>query len=66
MKPKIGLSARDRKLVADILNVLLADEYILYTNTRTIIRTWSGPSSMISMNLKMAWMLRAMREDGSK
>jgi hypothetical protein len=34
MKINIGLSDQDRKGVIDILNVLLADEYILYTMTR--------------------------------
>jgi DNA-binding ferritin-like protein len=34
MKINIGLSDQDRKGVIDILNVLLADKYILYTMTR--------------------------------
>ena len=35
MKPNIDISDKNRQEVADILNVLLADEYVLYTKTRT-------------------------------
>ena len=34
MKPNIGLSAKSQKGVAEILNRLLSDEYVLYTKTR--------------------------------
>jgi starvation-inducible DNA-binding protein len=34
MKPNIDISDKNRQEVADILNVLLADEYVLYTKTR--------------------------------
>jgi starvation-inducible DNA-binding protein len=34
MQPNIGLTEEQRKGVVDILNTLLADEYVLYTKTR--------------------------------
>ncbi len=34
MKPDIGISDENRKAVVDILNALLADQYVLYTKTR--------------------------------
>lgn len=34
MKPEIGIADKERAAVVDILNVLLADEAILYTKTR--------------------------------
>lgn len=34
MKPNIDISDKNRQDVADILNTLLADEYVLYTKTR--------------------------------
>jgi starvation-inducible DNA-binding protein len=34
MKPNIGISDKNRQSVADILNTLLSDEYVLYTQTR--------------------------------
>jgi starvation-inducible DNA-binding protein len=34
MKPNIGIADKDRQAVAEILNTLLADEYVLYTKTR--------------------------------
>ena len=34
MKPELGLSEKSRGAVVGILNVLLADEYVLYTETR--------------------------------
>jgi len=34
MNPEIGLNDQDRRGVVDILNQLLADEYVLYTKTR--------------------------------
>jgi starvation-inducible DNA-binding protein len=43
MKLNIGLSDQDRKGVVDILNVLLADEYVLYTNTRNYHWNVVGP-----------------------
>jgi starvation-inducible DNA-binding protein len=32
--PEIGLSDRNREAIAQVLNALLADEYLLYTKTR--------------------------------
>ena len=43
MKLNIGLSDQDRKGVIDVLNVLLADEYILYTTTRNYHWNVVGP-----------------------
>jgi starvation-inducible DNA-binding protein len=43
MKLNIGLSDQDRKGVVDILNNLLADEYVLYTNTRNYHWNVVGP-----------------------
>lgn len=34
MKPNIDISDKNRQEVADLLNTLLADEYVLYTKTR--------------------------------
>jgi len=34
MKPNIDISDKNRQAIADILNTLLADEYVLYTKTR--------------------------------
>ncbi|MGP8214436.1 MAG: Dps family protein [Bacteroidia bacterium] len=34
MKPNIEISDKNRQNVADILNTLLSDEYLLYTQTR--------------------------------
>jgi starvation-inducible DNA-binding protein len=34
MKLNIGIADKDRQAVAEILNTLLADEYVLYTKTR--------------------------------
>lgn len=34
MKPNIEISDKNRQAVADILNTLLADEYVLFTKTR--------------------------------
>ncbi len=34
MNPNIGLTDRNRQAVVDLLNTLLADEYLLYTKTR--------------------------------
>ncbi len=34
MKPNIDISDKNRGAVAELLNVLLADEYVLYTKTR--------------------------------
>ena len=43
MKLNIGLSDQDRKGVGDILNTLLADEYVLYTTTRNYHWNVVGP-----------------------
>ena len=43
MKLNIGLSDQDGKGVIDILNVLLADEYVLYTKTRNYHWNVVGP-----------------------
>jgi starvation-inducible DNA-binding protein len=43
MKLNIGLSDQDRKGVVDILNNLLADEYVLYTTTRNYHWNVVGP-----------------------
>lgn len=34
MNPNIDISDKNRQAIADILNTLLADEYVLYTKTR--------------------------------
>ncbi len=34
MKPKIGILDKNRENIVEILNVLLSDEYVLYTKTR--------------------------------
>lgn len=34
MEPKIGISAANRKKVAEVLSALLADEFLLYLKTR--------------------------------
>lgn len=43
MKPNIGLSDQSRKGVIGVLNVLLADEYILYTTSRNYHWNVVGP-----------------------
>jgi starvation-inducible DNA-binding protein len=43
MKLNIGLSEQERKGVGDMLNALLADEYVLYTNTRNYHWNVVGP-----------------------
>ena len=43
MKLNIGLSDQHRMGVIDILNALLADEYVLYTNTRNYHWNVVGP-----------------------
>lgn len=43
MKPNIGLSDKDRDGIAQILNTLLSDEYLLYTKTRNYHWNVSGP-----------------------
>jgi starvation-inducible DNA-binding protein len=43
MELNIGLSDQERKGVGDILNALLADEYVLYTNTRNYHWNVVGP-----------------------
>ena len=42
-KPSIGLSDAQRTGVVDILNTLLADEYVLYTKTRNFHWNVTGP-----------------------
>lgn len=43
MKPNIGLSDKGRESVVQILNTLLADEYLLYTKTRNYHWNVVGP-----------------------
>jgi starvation-inducible DNA-binding protein len=43
MKPNIGIGDEHRRAVADILNTLLADEYLLYTKTRNYHWNVVGP-----------------------
>jgi starvation-inducible DNA-binding protein len=43
MKPNIGISDKNREAVADLLNVLLADEFLLYTKTRNFHWNVTGP-----------------------
>lgn len=43
MKLNIGIADKDRTAVADILNTLLADEYVLYTKTRNYHWNVVGP-----------------------
>lgn len=44
MKIQIGLSETARSTVMEILNTLLADEYVLYTKTRNFHWNVTGPS----------------------
>ena len=44
MKPHIGISDKNRQAVARILNVLLSDEYVLYTKTRKCHWNVVGPN----------------------
>ncbi|MCS6804448.1 MAG: DNA starvation/stationary phase protection protein [Acidobacteriota bacterium] len=43
MKPNIGLNNKNRDAVVEILNRLLADEYVLYTKTRNYHWNVVGP-----------------------
>jgi starvation-inducible DNA-binding protein len=43
MKPEIGLLERSRDAVVDLLNAVLADEYLLYTKTRNYHWNVRGP-----------------------
>ena len=43
MKIEIGIDAKDRKAVAQILGKLLADEFLLYTKTRNFHWNITGP-----------------------
>jgi starvation-inducible DNA-binding protein len=43
MKPSIAVSDASRKAVAKILDILLADEYVLYTKTRNYHWNVTGP-----------------------
>lgn len=43
MEPEIGLDEKSRRGVVDILNQLLADEYVLYTKTRNFHWNVVGP-----------------------
>jgi starvation-inducible DNA-binding protein len=42
MKPNVGLSDQERESVVQLLNTLLADEYLLYTKTRNYHWNVSG------------------------
>ena len=43
MEPNLGLSQSSRSAVCDLLNVLLSDEYLLYTKTRNFHWNVNGP-----------------------
>ena len=43
MKVEIGIPEKDRKGVAELLNVLLSDEYVLYSKTRNYHWNVVGP-----------------------
>lgn len=43
MKPNIGLTEKQRAGVVEILNTLLADEFVLYTKTRNYHWNVTGP-----------------------
>jgi len=43
MKPNIGISAENLSKVAQVLNIILADEYVLYTKTRNAHWNIEGP-----------------------
>ena len=43
MKPQIGISDKNRGAAVQILNTLLADEYVLYTQTRKFHWNVTGP-----------------------
>ncbi len=43
MKPNIGLAEKQRAGVVEILNTLLADEFVLYTKTRNYHWNVTGP-----------------------
>ena len=43
MEPKIGIKAENLSKVAHALNVILADEYVLYTKTRNAHWNVEGP-----------------------
>lgn len=45
MKPQIGISGKNRQAVVRILNTLLADEYVLYTQTRKF--HWNGRARIL-------------------
>ena len=46
MKVNIGITEKNRKAVADLLNQLLADEHVLYNKTRNYHWSIEGPSFM--------------------
>lgn len=46
MKPKIDIKDSNLKAIADVLNTLLADEYVLYTKTRRAHWNVEGPHFM--------------------
>lgn len=46
MKPKVGITKKDREAVAELLSVVLADEVTLYTKTRKFHWNVSGESFM--------------------
>ena len=43
MKPNIGMPDADRYGVVEVLNTILADEYLLYTKTRNYHWNVVGP-----------------------
>jgi len=43
MEPKIDISAERRETIAGLLNVLIADEYVLYTKSRNYHWNVTGP-----------------------
>lgn len=43
MDPEIGIPAQHREAVAELLNALLADEYLLYTKSRDYHWSVTGP-----------------------
>ena len=43
MTPKIGISDKNREAVVEILNSVLSDEYVLYTQTRKFHWNVTGP-----------------------
>ncbi len=46
MKANIGITDKNKQAIAEILNVLLADEHILYTKTRNYHWNYEGDNFM--------------------